>query len=438
VPGTAIGDWRVVWQTEFRPYQALLLQGAVAGPLLSTTLLLPLVLELGLSPGVAWILFLIPSFGVALQAILPTLLRLVGGRLRTLTIASFAISETRGFWFALVLLGHQGGAIDTHGALAWLAAIMVVTGIVGSVTSNNLSVWYGLVLPDADRRRLLPRVGAVSAGLSTVVLWVLTALLGTASHVGDDAYIAAFLLGGMASLAGLSGLLGLPDPGRVRVRPQDAGSTAVDARRISDDGRFRNFCISSTISAVGGGFMPAVALIALGPLGLPVGFTVLLAALASTLTLVGSGAAATLIAGLSASRVFRGTQVARLVETALILVAVVVPPAAPLLLVAATMMSALTSAVNGIAGSELLYRVSGDAILANQGRYSALTHGAFSVTSLAASAVIAASATAPVFVVLLGASGALRLIGAAVLTVSPTWRDRAEVVPTGPVGAAPA
>jgi hypothetical protein len=270
------------------------------------------------------------------------------------------------------------------------------------------------------------------------MLWVLALAFGASP--GTDQlwlYCACFALGGVAGSVGLVAMLRLPDPGRVRARSVSASAPApgmTAAAGSSPNAAFRNLSVASTIAAAGGGFMPALALVAVGPLGLAASFTVLLAAIASTVSLGASVVAASLIAGLSASRLLRATHLARVGEISLVGLALAVPAAAPALLVLAAVLEASTSAVNGTASSELVYRVSGADIVRTQGRYTAATHGAYTVTSLLASSLLATGAGTAFFVVLLGASGALRLTGAAILRVSPSWRE-APAVGTGDAAA---
>lgn len=429
-------DWRHALAAPYRPFQLVTLQGAIAGPLTNGTLLVPLLMSLGMSAGAVWLLMLVPSVGVVLQAMLPMLLRHTGGRLRAITVVAFAGSATRGPWFAALVLLRASGILPPDATIAGLVAVLIVAGVLDNVGANGLGVWYGLVLPEADRRRVLPRLTTLGAAVTTGVLWLMTVALGPGSGVPAAIDVLCFVIAGAVSLAGLVGLLRLPDQGRIHPDrlagpPTGSGATAPSTSSTA----FRNLCTSSTLAAVGGGFMPAVALIALGPLGLPASYTVLLAAVSATLSLVGSAAAATVIGGLSASRVMRATHLARMGEVAAIGIAVLVPPLAPALLLSSTAMDALTSAANGIAGSELLYRTAGAALTTQRGRYTALTHGSYTIASLAASTLVAASATAPIFLGLLALAGTLRLAGAATLRVGPGWRDP---VPGGALTAAAA
>jgi hypothetical protein len=416
VAGSTSAGWRTSVQPRFRGWHALALGGAVTGSFAGAALQLPLLLLLGLDPGLAWLVALVPSIGAAAQPLFPWLLALVDGRLRALTIVAFAIAESRSLVVAALVGLHAAGLVPAAVPLVGIAAIGAVSGISGQFAATGQRIWTWVVLTEGDRRLVAPRIGTMGAAAGAGLLWLASAALGAGTATGLWIYAACFAVGGSGSLLGLRGLLVLPRPGSVR-------SPTRRATPVETSAAFRNLLGSSVLAATGAGLQPAIPLVALAVVHLPAAFTVTLGALGSTIVLLASLAGSSFIAARSASRLLRATHVARFGELILVMLAVQRPEIGPALLVAAALLEAGTSSVNGIASSETLYRLSGPAIVAYQGRFSAVTQTAFTLSAFVAATVVTANPGPFTFLVLLAASAAVRVEAARRLRVSPSWRE---------------
>ena len=81
-----------------------------------------------------------------------------------------------------------------------------------------LQSWYQIVLPDAERRLVAPRLAGITLGIGSVVLLPLAFTIdGVIARIGLWAYCVPLAAGGAAGLVAAVAIRRLPSPGRVRV-----------------------------------------------------------------------------------------------------------------------------------------------------------------------------------------------------------------------------
>ena len=151
---------------------------------------------------------------------MPRLLDRTGGNLRGLTILIAAIGEPRGLYFAALAGLFAAGIVPAPVALVALAVLIAVTSVLSSVTGANLLSWHSAVLPDEDRRLVVPRLLAVSLAIGALLLLPIAALLDTLVHgIGTYAYAIPFVVSGVLGLVEIWVLFRLSHPGVVIVPP---------------------------------------------------------------------------------------------------------------------------------------------------------------------------------------------------------------------------
>jgi hypothetical protein len=406
--GGGLAGWRRFAGSRFRAFHEVgFSQGAVnalAGGAVTT----PLMLALGGPPAFVLIASVLPGLGSLSQLALPWILRRTGGNLRGVTLLLAIAGDTRGFWYAAIVVLAAAGIVPHAVALAMLVVLSLAVGAIGGLSGSNLLAWYHAVLPERERRFVSPRTGVVGA-IAGAALLAPTALLLHDIHVGLALFAVPFLVAGVSSLVGIHGLLRLPRPGRVTV-PDRARITAERPRDLE------RFVRVSTFGAIGFGLGPPLSIYAIVVLGLSPGFTIALSAIATLASVVAAAVVGSMLERGSAAGVLRAAHGIRAVAMALGLLAFPGNPVAGEMLIVVAILGASGDAASGLASSERILRLSvGPAAIAHQARYVAATSSASASAQLAASGVLAAGSAVgyPIYAALFLASGAVRVVTAA-------------------------
>src|SRR5450759_1629713 len=232
--------WRAFASAHYRPFQAIAVGQAFTASYASDALFVPLLVWLGGA---------VPVGGAALQAFAPQILRRLKGDLRGLTLV-LAVAEVRGFVLAAIVAGVAAGAVDQVQGIALISVTVAIGQTAGVLSGSNIALWTAVVLPDAERRLVGPRMGALTMALSTALLLPAGFVLDAGTRaIGLWAYVAFFLVGGMASTLTPWAVARLPRPGRVLVARETAGGAEVPPE-------FRRFTDVSVIASFGQGLLP--------------------------------------------------------------------------------------------------------------------------------------------------------------------------------------
>lgn len=407
--------WRLFAARRYRPFHGIAAGQALVGALVGEAIYIPLLLALGAGPVLTAGIATLPIFGSSLVGALPTLLRRNDGNLRGLTLL-FALGECRGLLLALVALGAAAG-LSPILAIAAVAVVVAVGQTAGITSGASLGIWGAVVLADGERRLVIPRLGALSALLSAILLLPAAALVDlTVGPMGVVAYAVLFATGGLGGLLIAFFARRLPAPGRVRV---PAGTLPeLDAPKLR---RFRQV---ATWNALGFGLMPYLSIYAISVLGFSAGFTMLMAAAAALAGLAASTSIGGFLARGSASRVLRASYALRAGAAASVLLAFPGNPVAASLLLGAVVAHAFGGAAGTLAHNERLFRLaSGPGAVQQQARlstYGALANGGGQLLTSAVIGLVGPFsylAYAP----MLALSAAARGVAAARSGVGPSW-----------------
>jgi hypothetical protein len=381
-------------------------------------LFVPFLLVLGADIALVSLLGVLPVVGSAAQALIPRALRRLGGNIGRLTTILTIAGETRGLWLALVAAGWAMGAVPTPAAIALVAVIGVVGGAVGLLAETTLLGWINVVLPDAERRLVLPKLMALATGASAVLLVPAgLALDGMAAATAGLAFAALFGLAGAASLALVIAVHGLPRPKPVHIRPGEAREVRTPP--------LRRFTLAAVWNSVGVGVTPYISVFVVAVHGMSPGVGVLLAGLWSAVALVTSMGVGTFLARGSASWVLRVAYVARAIGTLGLLAAFPASPVAVPVLLASVVLNAAGFTATAVAQNEQLFRLAGPGAIAYQGRFVALNAGAYTAAGVAGSVLVAIAervgfaAWALAFVI----AGGSRVVAAGLTPVPDGWRS---------------
>ena len=168
--------------------------------------------------------------------------------------------------------------------------------------------------------------------------------------IGLWAYVAFFLVGGMASTLTPLAVARLPHPGRVLVARETAGGTEMPPA-------FRRFTNVSGIASFGQGLIPSQSLYALSVLGMSAGFAVALSGVAAAGALAGSLAAGSFLLGGSSSRVLRASFLLRALAALCCVAAIPANPLAPAFLLVGSALFNGAGNAGALATNERLYRL---------------------------------------------------------------------------------
>ena len=277
-----------------------------------------------------------------------------------------------------------------------------------SIVEANLLAWHSSVLPDGDRRLVVPRLMAVSMALGALLLLPIAALLDTlVVLIGLYAYALPFLVSGLLGVVEIAFLRRLRHPGRIVVPPR---AIAADAEPTPELNRFMRV---STVNALGMGLAPAMSVFAISVVGLSAGFAMMLGAI-NALTLVAAAAlSGAHLANGSSSRMLRRSFALRAAAMASALLALPGSLHAPMCLVASVVLGAIGFSSGTLASNERLFRlISGPAVIRHHARFLARTSGAMTLGQLAGAGVVAVGGPLgyPAFALLYASSAAVRVI----------------------------
>ena len=409
--------WRAFASAHYRPFQAIAVGQAFTASYASDALFVPLLLWLGAPPALVIVVGAAPVGGAALQAFAPQILRRLKGNLRGLTLA-LALSEVRGFVLAAIVAGVAAGAMDRLLGIALISVTVAIGQTAGVLSGSNITLWTAVVLPDAERRLVGPRMGALTMALSTALLLPAGFVLDAGMQaIGLWVYFGFYVVGGVASALTPLAVARLPRPGRVLVARETAAGTELPPE-------FRRFTDVSVIGYFGAGLVPSVSLYALSILGMSAGFAVALSGVAAAGALAGSLAAGSFLFGGSSSRVLRASFVLRAVAAVSCAAAVPANPLAPaFLLVGAALFNGAGNA-GALATNERLYRLApAQARVHCQSRFVGATAAAAGAGAVicATALALAPPATWAVYTALYAGSAISRTIATFRTEVSASW-----------------
>jgi hypothetical protein len=358
-----------------------------------------------------------PVGGAALQAFAPQILRRLKGDLRGLTL-SLALAEVRGFVLAAIVAGVAAGAMSQLMGIALISATVAIGQTAGVLSGSNISLWTAVVLPDAERRLVGPRMGALTMALSTALLLPAGFALDAGTRaIGLWAYVAFFLVGGMASTLTPLAVARLPRPGRVLVARETAAGTEVPPA-------FHRFTDVSVIASVGQGLIPSLSLYALSVLGMSAGFAVALSGVAAAGALAGSLAVGSFLLRGSSSRVLRASFLFRAVAGVCCVAAIPANPLAPAFLLVGSALFNGAGNAGALATNERLYRLApAQARVHCQSRFVGSTAGAAGAGAVVCATVLALAPPAAwaAYTALYAGSAISRTIATFRTEVSPSW-----------------
>ncbi len=424
LPTSAIDGWRRFGDPRFRTYHYLALAQGVVGVLAGFDVVIPWALAMGCPPFAAILLGVLPLAGGMAQLVVPRLLDRTDGNLRGLTILISAIGEPRGLYFAALALLYAAGLISGPVALIVLSVLIGITSVLSSITGANLLAWHSAVLPDQDRRLVVPRLMAVSLAIGALLLLPMAALLDSLVHViGPYAYALPFVVSGAFSIAEIWVLFRLRHPGMVIVPPRALAAESEPTPELNQ------FLRSSMINALGMGVTPALSVFIISVLGMTAGFSMMVGAIGTLTMVVAAAIYGDRLTRGSSSRMLRRSFAVRVLAMISPLLVLPLPALAPVFVITSGMLGAIGFAGGTLAANERLYRlISGPSVIRHHARYLARTSGAMTVGQLAGAGVIGvAGAVLPAFALLYVTSAAIRVVA---------WRSAGESV-SAPAAAPP-
>ena len=407
---TAFDDWRHFGDSRYRVFQYVAICQGVVAVLAGFEVIIPFALAIGIPPALAVLLGIIPLAGGIAQLVMPRLLDRTDGNLRGITIFLAAVAEPRGFYFALLALLVASGWLVGPAAFIVLAALVGVTSIVSSIAASNLLSWYSAVLPEQERRLVVPRLLAISLAVGALLLLPIALALDALSHqIGLLAYAVPFLISGTLGIAEVAVLRRLPNPGRVLVPPA-ALANVPDPQATP---QLAQFVRVSTMNALGMGFAPSFSVFVISILGMSAGFSMFVGSIGTLTQVVAATIAGTRIVRGSSERMLRNSFWIRALAMALPLLAWPGTVIAPFLVIATSMLGAIGFSSGQLAANERVFRlIHGPAVVRQHARYLARTSGAMTAGQLVGSVVIAAGMSIgyPAFALLYATSSAIRVV----------------------------
>jgi MFS family permease len=403
-------DWRRFGAPSFRTYHYLALCQGVVGVLAGFDVIIPFALAIGVPPYLAVLLGVVPLAGGMAQLVMPRLLDRTDGNLRGITVLLAAVSEPRGLYLALLALLAAAGVLVGPLAFVALAVLVGVTSVVGSVVGSNLLSWYSAVLPENERRLVVPRMLAVSLAIGALLLLPMALVLDSLAHsIGVLAYAIPFVFSGVLGLAEVFVLTRLRHPGRVVV-PPSATDGEIDPGLTPD---FARFLRVTAINALGMGFAPSMSVFIISILGLSAGFSMTVGAIAILTMVAAAAVAGSRLTSGSSQRMLRHSFWIRAVAMALPVLALPGTLTAPFFLIGSAMLGSIGFASGSLAANERLFRlIRGPAVVRQHARYLARTSGAMTVGQLIGAGVVAVGMPLgyPAFAALYATSSVLRVV----------------------------
>lgn len=398
--------WRRFGDPRFRTYHYLALAQGVVSVLAGFDVIIPWALAMGCPPFAAILLGVLPLAGGMAQLVVPRLLDRTAGNLRGLTILIATLGEPRGLYFGALAGLYGAGFISGPAALVVLSVLIAITSVLSSITNANLLSWHSAVLPDQDRRLVVPRLMAVSLAIGALLLLPMAILLDSLVHViGTYAYALPFVVSGVLGVVEIWVLVRLRHPGQVIVPP---AAQAADSEHTPELERFFR---STTINAVGMGITPSFSVLIIAVLGMTAGFSMMAGAIGTLTMVVAAAVFGDRLARSSSSLMLRRSFGIRAMAMTAALLTWPLPLLAPVLVIAASMLGAIGFASGQLAANERLFRlVRGPLNVRYYARYLARTSGAMTAGQLFGAGIIAfAGPVAPAFAGLYGASALIRV-----------------------------
>jgi hypothetical protein len=405
---TTIEDWRSFSAPRFRTYHALALTQGIVSVLASFDVVIPFALAIGCPPFVAVLLGVLPLAGGMGQLIVPRLLDRTSGNLSGLTLFFAAISEPRGLYLAALAALVTMGVVTGPLAILALAIVLAITTFATSIVGANLLSWHSAVLPEQDRRLVVPRLLAVSLAVGALLLLPMAAVLDGLFHaIGPLAYALPFAVSGVLGVAEIYVIRRLRQPGRFIVPP--AAETA-DELPTPD---LEQFLKVSATNAIGMGFAPSLSVFAISVVGVTAGFSMIISSIGTLTMVVAAASAGARLARGSSTVMLRRSFAIRALAMAAPLLALPGAVFAPAFLIASSMLGAIGFASGSLAANEKLFRlISGPAVVRHHARYMFQTSGAMTGAQFASAAVVAIGGPFgyPAFALLYAGSTLLRVM----------------------------
>jgi hypothetical protein len=409
----ALADWRLFAGGIYRPFRLLAVAQGFIGALSGPAIVIPLLLALGAHPALATLLAVLPVIGTTAQRIIPRLLDRTDGNLRGLVVLAATIGEPRGLLLAGIVALNAAGAISNAVAIGLVAVVVGLLGSLGAIGYGALQAWYQIILPDAERRLVGPRLAGITLGIGSVVLLPLALTIdGLVAHVGVWAYVIPLTVAGTFGIVPAFALRRLPFPGRVRV-PRRAEADPAD------DGRLARLARVITLANLASGLAPFLAVYAIAVLHTGPGFAIAISATSSgTLVLSSIYVSSYLVRG-SASRLLRRSMLLRAGALLLGLTAHPSNPLAPAILLLMAVLMAAGDTAGQLSANERLFRLAtGPSVIAFQSRFVVRNVAAYTIGVLTASGVLLIGGY-PAFAILFGGAGTVRLVASRFTEISP-------------------
>jgi len=406
----AVDDWRRFGSSDYRTFHYLALCQGVVGVLAGFDVIIPFALAIGIPPFLAVLLAVIPLAGGMAQLVMPRLLDRTDGNLRGITIFVSTIAEPRGLYLAALAVAGAAGLLYGPTAFLVLALVVGVTNVLSIISGSNLLSWYSAILPEDQRRLVVPRMLAISLGIGALLLLPIAVVLDELSHhIGLLAYALPFLISGTLGIVEILVIARLRHPGRVVVPP---AALAADSQQETAP-ELRRFIRVSGVNALGMGFAPSMSVFMISILGLSAGFSMTVGAIGTLTQVVAAAIAGARLGHGSSEKMLRHSFWIRATAMALPLLAWPGTITAPLLMVGTSMLGAIGFASGQLASNERMFRlVRGPAVVRQHARFLARTSGAMTVGQIIGSGVVAVGMSVgyPAFALLYGTSSMLRVV----------------------------
>ena len=329
----AMEDWQRFGAGRFRWYHLLALSQGIVAVMTGFDVLIPFALAIGFPPALTPLLGMLSLAGGMAPLLLPNLLKRADGNLRLLTIALSALGETRGVFLALLVILLAAGSLTALPVMLFVVVIVGMSGVLSSMVSTNLLSWHSAVLPEHERRLVVPRLMSISLAVGALLL-LPTALLmdSLVERFGLIIYAVPFGIAGAFGVVEIFVQSRLPRPGRVRVPESALTADAPPPPGMSA------FVRSSVVNAVGMGIAPYTSVYAIVVLGLTPGFTMGMGAISLLTQVAASAWAGSRLTRGSSTRMLRSSFGIRALAMALPIVALPGLLIAPALLIASVML----------------------------------------------------------------------------------------------------
>ena len=408
----AIADWRNFARSRYRPFRTLAVAQGFIAALAGPAIVIPYLLGLGAHPALATLIAVLPVIGTTVQRFIPQLLERTDGNLRGLVVTAATIGEPRGLLLAGVVGLNAAHLIPNWAAIALVSLLVGVLGSLGAVAYGTLQAWYQIILPDAERRLIAPRLAGIALGIGSVVLLPLALTMdGAVARVGLLAYALPFGVAGLAGIVPAIMLRRIPSPGRVRV-PAHRSAT------IADDGRLRGLAKVITLASLAAGLAPFLSVYAIAVLHRGPGFAIAISATSSATLVLSSVYVSSYLARGSSSRLLRRAMLLRAGALFLALAAHPANPYAPLILLIVAVLMAAGDTAGQLSANERLFRLAiGPSVIAFQSRYVLRNVAGYAGGLVTGSGVLLIGGY-PAFAVLFASAGAVRFWAARVTQLS--------------------